>query len=67
MKDVNLIEEITREQKMFSEGNQRYKDRVEKNKTTSTQKHPHNIISTLNVNSKTSSKIFLLIIFKGLS
>ncbi len=45
MKDMNLIEEITREQKMFSEGNQRYKDRVEKNKTTSTQKHPHNIIS----------------------
>ena len=45
MKKADLVDEITREQKMFSDGNQRYKDRSEKNKTTSTQKHPHNIVS----------------------
>ena len=59
MKDMNLIEEITREQKMFSEGNQRYKDRVEKNKTTSTQKHPHNIISKALPRVSKALKVFI--------
>jgi DNA-directed RNA polymerase, mitochondrial len=42
---VDLVDQITREQKMFTDGKERYLERQSKNKKIATQKHPHNIIS----------------------
>lgn len=45
MKKADLVDEIQREQQMFEDGNYRFKERLDKNKRSSTQKHPHSIIS----------------------